>query len=69
MGLQDAVTIEWLHELAYRALLDAEDSLFEITKRPPQWFWSRRWKPVCRLGLIAGWEKSSGTDKKISKSK
>jgi hypothetical protein len=32
----EAVTIEWVHELAYRALLDAEDSLLDVTKKPPQ---------------------------------
>jgi hypothetical protein len=31
----EAVTIEWVHELVYRALLDAEDSLLDI-KKPPQ---------------------------------
>jgi hypothetical protein len=31
----EAVTIEWVQELVYRAVLDAEDSLL-ITKRPPQ---------------------------------
>jgi hypothetical protein len=32
----DAVTIEWVHELVYRAVLDAEDSLLEIRQKPPQ---------------------------------
>jgi hypothetical protein len=31
----EAVTIEWVQELVYRAVLDAEDSLL-TTKRPPQ---------------------------------
>jgi hypothetical protein len=31
----EAVTIEWVHELVYRAVLDAEDSLLDI-KKPPQ---------------------------------
>jgi hypothetical protein len=31
----EAITIEWAHELALRALLDAEDSLLS-TKQPPQ---------------------------------
>jgi hypothetical protein len=31
----EAVTIEWVQELVYRAVLDAEDSLL-VTKRPPQ---------------------------------
>jgi hypothetical protein len=32
----EAITIEWVQELAYRALLDAEDALLDITKKPPQ---------------------------------
>ena len=32
----EAVTIEWVQELAYRAVLDAEDSLLEALKKPPQ---------------------------------
>ena len=32
----DAVAIEWVHELVYRAVLDAEDSLLQTPKKPPQ---------------------------------
>jgi hypothetical protein len=32
----EGVTIEWIHELVYRALLDAEESLVEKRKKPPQ---------------------------------
>jgi hypothetical protein len=32
----ESVTIEWVQELAYRALLDAEDSLLDFTKNPSQ---------------------------------
>jgi len=32
----EAVTIEWVHELAYRALLDAEESLLGTIRKPPQ---------------------------------
>jgi hypothetical protein len=31
-----AVTIEWVHELVYRAVLDAEDSLLNVPQKPPQ---------------------------------
>lgn len=31
----EGVTIEWVHELVYCAVLDAEDSLLDI-KKPPQ---------------------------------
>jgi len=31
----EAVTIEWVHELLYRAVLDAEDSLLDV-KKPSQ---------------------------------
>jgi hypothetical protein len=32
----EAVTIEWVQELVYRAVLDAEDSLLDVTGKPPQ---------------------------------
>jgi hypothetical protein len=32
----EAVTIEWVHELVYRAVLDAEGSLFDVMGKPPQ---------------------------------
>jgi hypothetical protein len=32
----EAVTIDWVHELVYRAVLDAEASLLQTTKKPPQ---------------------------------
>jgi hypothetical protein len=32
----EAVEIERVHELVYRALLDAEEFLIEITRKPPQ---------------------------------
>jgi hypothetical protein len=32
----EAVAIEWIHELVYRALLDAEESLIPLKKDPPQ---------------------------------
>jgi hypothetical protein len=31
----EAVTIEWIHELVHRALLNAEDSLIENESKPP----------------------------------
>jgi hypothetical protein len=32
----EAVTIEWVHELVHRAVLDAEDLLLQIARKPPQ---------------------------------
>ncbi len=32
----EGVVIEWIHEIVYRALLDAEDDLIESAKKPPQ---------------------------------
>jgi hypothetical protein len=32
----EAVAIEWIHAHVYDALLDAEESLIEMTRRPPQ---------------------------------
>jgi hypothetical protein len=32
----EKVAIEWIHELVHRALLDAEESLIEISRRRPQ---------------------------------
>jgi hypothetical protein len=32
----EAVTIEWVHALVHRAVLDAEDLLLQIARKPPQ---------------------------------
>ena len=32
----EAVAIEWVHELVYRAVLDAEDLLLNVPQKPPQ---------------------------------
>jgi len=32
----EAVTIEWVQELVYRTVLDAEDSLLDVKRNPPQ---------------------------------
>ena len=32
----EAVAIEWVHELVYRAMLDAEEALLGTIRKPPQ---------------------------------